>query len=34
MSDSPERVKLSKEEKDRRFQAELMPVLDPLYNFA
>ena len=34
MSNSPERVKLSKEEKDRRFQAELMPVLDPLYNFA
>ena len=35
MSDSPpERVKLSKEEKDRRFQAELMPVIDPLYNFA
>ena len=35
MSDSPERVpKLSKEEKDRRFQAELMPVLDSLYNFA
>ena len=34
MSDAPERVKLSKEEKDRRFQAELMPVLDPLYNFA
>ena len=31
MSDStPERVKLSKEEKDRRFQAELMPVIDPL----
>ena len=35
MSDSPpERVKLSKEVKDRRFQAELMPVIDPLYNFA
>ncbi len=35
MSDSPERVpKLSKEEKDRRFQAELMPVIDSLYNFA
>ena len=34
MSDAPERVKLSKEEKDRRFQAELLPVLDPLYNFA
>ena len=34
MSDSPERVKLSKEVKDRRFQAELMPLLDPLYNFA
>ena len=31
---SPERVKLSKEVKDRRFQAELMPVIDPLYNFA
>ncbi|HEX8424841.1 sigma-70 family RNA polymerase sigma factor [Hymenobacter sp.] len=35
MSDSPDRVpKLSKEEKDRRFQAELMPVIDSLYNFA
>ncbi|MCC3157770.1 sigma-70 family RNA polymerase sigma factor [Hymenobacter sp. 15J16-1T3B] len=35
MSDTPERVpKLSKEEKDRRFQAELLPVLDSLYNFA
>lgn len=34
MSDSPARVKLSKEEKDRRYQAELMPILDPLYNFA
>jgi len=35
MSDSPERVpKLSKEDKDRRFQAELMPVIDSLYNFA
>ena len=34
MSDSPERVKLTKEVKDRRFQAELMPLLDPLYNFA
>src|SRR5215203_3281183 len=26
--------KLSKEEKDRRFEAELMPVIGPLYNFA
>jgi RNA polymerase sigma-70 factor (ECF subfamily) len=25
---------LSKEEKDRRFEAELMPVITPLYNFA
>ena len=25
---------LSKEEKDTRFEAELLPVLDPLYNFA
>lgn len=25
---------LSKEEKDARFEAELLPVLDPLYNFA
>jgi RNA polymerase sigma factor (sigma-70 family) len=25
---------LSKEEKDLRFEAELMPVIDPLYNFA
>src|SRR5688500_15570812 len=25
---------LSKEEKDRRFEAELMPVIGPLYNFA
>lgn len=25
---------MSKEEKDARFEAELLPVLDPLYNFA
>ena len=32
--DEPKRTQLSKEEKDTRFQAELMPVIDPLYNFA
>lgn len=35
MSDYRERNRqLSKEEKDRRFEAELMPVIDALYNFA
>ena len=33
MNDS-KRPQLSKEEKDTRFEAELMPVIDPLYNFA
>jgi RNA polymerase sigma-70 factor (ECF subfamily) len=28
------RSQLSKEEKDRRFEAELLPIIDPLYNFA
>ncbi len=35
MSDYRERNRqLSKAEKDRRFEAELMPVIDALYNFA
>ncbi len=35
MSDYRERNRqLSKTEKDRRFEAELMPVIDALYNFA
>lgn len=35
MSDYREQNRLlSKEEKDRRFEAELMPVIDGLYNFA
>lgn len=33
MSDE-KRSQLSKEEKDRRFEAELLPIIDPLYNFA
>jgi len=33
MSDQKE-SQLSKEEKDRRFEAELLPIIDPLYNFA
>jgi len=30
----PKRTQLSKAEKDTRFEAELMPVIAPLYNFA
>ncbi len=30
----PKSTPLSKEVKDARFEAELMPVIDPLYNFA
>ncbi len=33
MSDQRESL-LSKEEKDARFEAELLPIIDPLYNFA
>ena len=33
MSDE-KKSQLSKEEKDARFEAELLPIIDPLYNFA